>query len=176
MWWRKISEQPVASSTVHLCYHMAKHALCHLASHLRSRENWLGWLGHDDRIGNLDALRQFQRTQERGTETMVEIQAIQYRYRDGEMIDIANFHERSTYINPEYVVSIKPTAVETNLYDIMMMDGLVYRVFANAATIKYWMKGVVDKPVKAYNLQKAIGIDVEMDYSNVEKDPPFADM
>lgn len=107
---------------------------------------------------------------------MVEIQAIQYRYRDGEMIDIANFHERSTYINPEYVVSIKPTAVETNLYDIMMMDGLVYRVFANAATIKYWMKGVVDKPVKAYNLQKAIGIDVEMDYSNVEKDPPFADM
>lgn len=106
---------------------------------------------------------------------MVEIQAIQYRDHQGDMIDIANYENRSTYINPDFVVSIKPTAVETNMYDIMMYDGIVYRVVGDPATVKYWMRGGIE-PVKARNLQKSLGVDVPMDYSHVVKDPPFADM
>lgn len=61
---------------------------------------------------------------------MIEIIATSYRRgADNAMIEFELGEQpRPVYINPFFVVAIKPTATISDYLDIMMIDGMVYRV------------------------------------------------
>lgn len=60
---------------------------------------------------------------------MITLRAVAYRHESDDMMTgIENHMNRPTVINPLYLVAVKPTAQETSMVDLMMNDGMVYRV------------------------------------------------